>query len=210
MEALGAGHFAIAGDACDPKVMAAACQAAVEYGGKLGAVVLNAGVNAPGASESFELSQWDRVLSVNLRGVFIGARAAKPFLGCGGSVVIISSICGSRGFSERAAYCASKGGVDGLVRALAVEWGSQDIRVNAVAPGTFMTEMVKDLIAQGAIDIDRFVERVPMRRQGLGEELAEAVLFLASRRASYITGAVLPVDGGWSITGLMLSITQIF
>jgi NAD(P)-dependent dehydrogenase (short-subunit alcohol dehydrogenase family) len=145
----------------------------------------------------------DRVLNVNLRAAFVGARAAKPLLVAGSSIVIVSSICASRGFPQRAAYCASKSGVDGLVRGLAVEWASQDVRVNAVAPGTFMTEMSRSLVAQGLIKIERFVERVPMGRQGRDEELAEAILFLGSPRASYITGVVLPVDGGWSITGLM-------
>jgi NAD(P)-dependent dehydrogenase (short-subunit alcohol dehydrogenase family) len=195
-------HHAVTGDVGDPAVMSTACQKAAEAG-RLATLVLNAGVTAPGASESFPLTEWDRVVNVNLRAAFVGARAAKPFLSAGSSVVIVSSICASRGFPERAAYCASKSGVDGLVRGLAVEWASEDIRVNAVAPGTFMTEMSRSLVSQGLIKIERFVERVPMRRQGRDEELAEAILFLGSARASYITGVVLPVDGGWSISGLM-------
>ena len=91
---------------------------------------------APGETVGYPLEEWDRVLGVNLRGAFIGAQVARPFLSRGGSMVLLSSICASQGFGARAAYCASKSGVDGLVRSLAMEWGPDGIRVNAVAPGT--------------------------------------------------------------------------
>ncbi|UOY01795.1 SDR family NAD(P)-dependent oxidoreductase [Blastococcus sp. PRF04-17] len=199
---LGEGHDAVVGDATDPDVVRAACQRAAELGGGLRTVVLNAGVIAPGATVDYPIEDWDKVLGVNLRGTFIGAQVARPFLSEGGSMVLLSSICASQGFAARAAYCASKAGVDGLVRSLAMEWGPDGIRVNGVAPGTFETEMQKAMVASGFVSVQRYIDRIPMNRVGRPEELADAVAYLASDRASYISGVVLAVDGGWAGGGL--------
>jgi NAD(P)-dependent dehydrogenase (short-subunit alcohol dehydrogenase family) len=199
---LGEGHDAVVGDATDPDVLRRACERAAELGGGLRTIVLNAGVISPGETVGYPLEEWDRVLDVNLRGVFIGAQVARPFLGEGGSMVLLSSISGSRGFGARAAYCASKAGVDGLVRSFAMEWGPDGIRVNAVAPGTFETEMQKAMVASGRVSVERYVDRIPMNRIGRPEELADAVAYLASDRASYISGVTLAVDGGWASAGL--------
>jgi NAD(P)-dependent dehydrogenase (short-subunit alcohol dehydrogenase family) len=198
----GEGHDAVVGDATDPGVLRRACERAAELGGGLRTVVLNAGVIAPGETLGYPLEDWDRVLGVNLRGTFVGAQVARPFLGEGGSMVLLSSICASQGFAARAAYCASKAGVDGLVRSLAMEWGPDGIRVNAVAPGTIATEMQKAMVASGRVSIQRYLDRVPMNRVGKPEEIADAVAYLASPQASYITGVVLAVDGGWAGGGL--------
>ena len=115
---------------------------------------------------------------------------------------MVSSICASQGFGARAAYCASKSGVDGLVRALAVEWAPFGIRVNAVAPGTVATEMQQSMVASGRISMDGYLARIPMGRIADPSEIADAVIYLASPRASYVTGVVLPVDGGWAVGGL--------
>lgn len=202
MRGLGPGHAGVVGDASDTDVLRRAYDQAVEAGAGLTTVVLNAGVVAPGETEDFPVEQWDRVLGVNLRAAFLGAQAASPYLQAGSSVVMLSSICASRGFGARAAYCASKSGVDGLVRALAVEWAPRDIRVNAVAPGSIATEMQQAMIASGRASNEGYLARIPLGRIGKPSEIADAVVYLASSRASYVTGVVLPVDGGWAVAGL--------
>jgi NAD(P)-dependent dehydrogenase (short-subunit alcohol dehydrogenase family) len=142
------------------------------------------------------------VLDVNLRAVFVGARTARPLLGPGGNLVMLSSICASQGFAARASYCASKAGVEGLVRSLAQEWGPDGIRVNAIAPGTIATEMQRAMVASGRASLDGFVARIPMGRVGEPREIGDAVAFLVSPQAGYVSGVVLPVDGGWAGGGL--------
>lgn len=199
---LGGDHAAVVGDGCDPAVLEKACRTAERLGGGLGAVVLNAGVISPGETVGYPLAEWDRVLGVNLRGAFIGAQTARPFLAEGGSVVMLSSICASQGFAARAAYCASKSGVDGLVRSLATEWGPAGVRVNGVAPGTIETEMQRQMVDSGRVSLDGYLARIPMGRIGRPAEIGEAVAFLVSPRASYVSGVVLAVDGGWAGGGL--------
>lgn len=203
--ALGERHRAVVGDAGDPDVMTRACRLAQDMAGGVHAVVLNAAISIAGASDTYALADWDRVMDVNLRGVFAGAQAARPFLEAGSSIVMLSSIAASHALPERAAYCASKAGVDGLLRALAIDWAPHGIRVNGVAPGTFRTEMLAKLIDSGQADIARYISRIPQGRAGEAEELANAVVFLASQRASFITGVVLPVDGGWAAAALSQS-----
>jgi NAD(P)-dependent dehydrogenase (short-subunit alcohol dehydrogenase family) len=167
---LGDGHEAVVGDAGDVETLSRAFERAADLGHGLGAVVLNAGVVGPGESEEYPIEEWDRVLSTNLRAAFLGARTARPFLSSGGSIVMMSSICATRGFAARASYCASKAGVDGLIRSLAMEWGPAGIRVNGIAPGTISTEMQQAMIASGRVSEQRYVERIPMDRVGRPEE----------------------------------------
>lgn len=202
---LGPGHGSVVGDACHSQVIDTACRLAAQLGDGCASVVLNAGVVAAGDSVDFPLSEWDRVLDVNLRGAFAGAQAARRHLQQGASIVMISSICATQGFAARAAYCASKAGVEGLIRALACEWGPDGIRVNAVAPGTIATDMFKGMLASGRSSTDLYRARIPMQRVGDPSEIGNAVSFLLSDKASYITGVVLPVDGGWAGAGLPAS-----
>lgn len=198
----GPGHDAVVGDAGDPDNLRRACERAADLGGGLRSVVLNAGITSPGETVGYPLSEWDRVLAVNLRAAFVGAQVARPFLGEGGSIVMLSSIAAHQGFAARASYCAAKAGIDGLVRSLATEWGPDGIRVNAVAPGTFSTEMQQAMVASGRASLERYLDRIPMKRVGRPEELADAVFYLASPQASYVSGVVLDVDGGWAGGGL--------
>lgn len=195
-------HGSVVGDACDPAVVEAACVEAARLGDGVRAAVFNAGVASPGETVGYPQSEWDRVVGVNLSGVFRGAQVARPHLSAGGSMVMLSSIAAHQGFAARAAYCASKSGVDGLVRSLAMEWGPAGIRVNAVAPGTIETEMQKTMIAAGRLSNDLALSRVPLGRIGQPREIGDAVTFLVSDKATYISGVVLPVDGGWDGGGL--------
>jgi len=174
----------------------------VEAHGKLDVLVNNAGVNdATGKpSEQVSVADFRQCLDVDLTGVFAFARAAgRHMLERGsGSIVNISSMLGLNG-SEfvNPAYHAAKAGVINLTRLLAVEWADRGVRVNAIAPGYFMSEMVREGLELTGMRmwID---SRTPMRRMGEHDELKGAVVFLASDAASYITGVTLPVDGGYS------------
>jgi NAD(P)-dependent dehydrogenase (short-subunit alcohol dehydrogenase family) len=199
MTGLPAGE-AVVGDVTDEAVMDAACERGTAHG--LRALVANAGIARPGRSVDYPLQAWDQILAVDLTAAFLGARAACRRMPGGGSIVMISSVNGHLGFGGRAAYCAAKAGVQGLVRSLAVEWAPLGVRVNAVSPGTIATEMQAKFLDTGYASAELFLSRIPMGRFGQPHEIADAVLFLCSPRSSYITGVVLPVDGGWLANGL--------
>lgn len=182
----------------------AAVDAAVESFGRLDVLHNNAGI-ALGASvveTSEEL--WHRVLEVNLGGVYRGCRYAIPHMirGGGGSIVNSGSVQGLRGFAGWAAYAATKGGIAALTRQVALEYAGQGIRVNCVAPGTILTPLNEKVFAE-AEDPEALKEKWnrmhPVGRFGQPEEVAEAVLFLASDASSFITGQTLVVDGGITI-----------
>jgi NAD(P)-dependent dehydrogenase (short-subunit alcohol dehydrogenase family) len=194
------GAQAVVGDVTDEAVMEAACERGAAHG--LVALVANAGIARPGRSLDYPREAWDQILAVDLTAAFLGARAACRHMPGGGSIVMISSVNGHLGFGGRAAYCAAKAGVQGLVRSLAVEWAPLAVRVNAVSPGTIATEMQAKFLDTGYASAELFLSRIPMGRFGQPREIAEAVLFLCSPRSSYITGVVLPVDGGWLANGL--------
>lgn len=118
-----------------------------------------------------------------------------------GVILALGSIYSVAGAAERAAYCATKAGVAGMMRALACEWAPHGVRVNTIAPGYIETDLVAGLVAQGRIDTSVIAGRSPQGRLGSAEEVAALALFLASPAAAHITGAVLPVDGGWLANG---------
>jgi NAD(P)-dependent dehydrogenase (short-subunit alcohol dehydrogenase family) len=194
------GAEAVVGDVTDEKLMAEACERGAARG--LRAFVANAGVAQPGPSVDYPIEAWDQLLAIHLTAAFTGARQAFQRMPGGGAIVMISSVNGHLGFGGRAAYCAAKAGVQGLVRSLAVEWAPRGVRVNAVSPGTIATEMQAKFMATGYASPELFLSRVPMKRFGEPREIADAVHFLCSPRSSYITGVVLPVDGGWLADGL--------
>ncbi len=182
---------------------AAAVAAAVDRFGKLDILVNNAGV----ASSSLDLmthslEDWRRILSINLDGVFLGLRYAGPALAVqGGSVINLSSILGKVAIPNAAAYCASKGGVLLLTKAAAVEWAWLGIRVNSVHPGFIDTPMVANALQaseNGNEMRDALIAAHPMARFGVPREIADAVVFLASDESSFMTGAELVVDGGYT------------
>ena len=163
--------------------------------GRLDILVNNAGITRDGMLVRMKDDQWDSVLAINLRGTFLFTRAvAKPMMkGRRGRIINMASVSGLMGNAGQANYSASKAGVIGLTRTVAMELAGRDITVNAVAPGFIATDMTAKL---GAEIIEGVKQRIPLKRLGQPIDIADAVLFLASDAASYITGQVLTVDGG--------------
>jgi len=196
---LGAGHRGIRCDVTD-EVQARAAAAVAPFG----ILVNNAGIgdsHLPTLEQ--DLTAFRRVLDVHLSGTFLMTRqVARGMLARGrGAVVNLSSIAGLTGLPRRNAYGAAKAGIVAMTRAMACEWAGQGLRVNAVAPAFVETALVRTLAEAGRIDLPAIRRRTPLGRLIEAREVAAAVAFLASDAASGITGAVLPVDGGWTAFG---------
>ena len=165
---------------------------------------LDAVVNCAGTSPHFTRSErvtdedWQQVLDVNLQGTFYCCREAGKVMleQRSGSIVNVSSVHARTGFERIAAYAASKGGVEALTKALAVEWADRGVRVNALAPGYFHTDLSSGLLASRWGE--RIVDSTPLGRVGDVEELGGAAVFLASDASRFVTGTTLTVDGGWT------------
>jgi NAD(P)-dependent dehydrogenase (short-subunit alcohol dehydrogenase family) len=196
--------LALTCDVADRDGVAAAFAALHKQFSRLDALVNNAGIAIfkPILDVSFE--DWSRVLAVNLTGAFLCTQAAVPLLreAGGGAIVNITSISGLRASTLRAAYGTSKAALAHLTQQQAIELAALGIRVNAVAPGPFDTAMAK-AVHTPEIRAD-YHDHVPLNRYGLETELANAVFFLCSDQASYITGQELAVDGGFDATGIGL------
>lgn len=166
-------------------------------------VVNNAGISLPGPALDITAEDWDRVVDTNLRGVFLVAQAAARRMRQakqGGSIINVASILGVRVAGAVASYAASKAGVVQLSSALALEWARYGIRVNALCPGYFETEMNRDFFASPPGEA--LIKRIPQRRLGRMEDLDGPLLLLASDAGAYVTGAAIPVDGGHLVSSL--------
>ena len=176
-------------------------EAAVSAYGRIDVLVANAGVIPLSTIDQTSAADWDHVMAVDGRGMFLTCKFAIEHMARqgSGSIVLLSSISGQRGQVGQAAYGPAKYVATGLTHHLAVEWAARGIRVNAVAPGTIRTDAVVNLLdtPEGRAYVEEIEGRHPIGRLGEPREVAEAIAFLASDAASFITGAVLPVDGGY-------------
>ena len=190
----------VAGDTSDPDVACQLIRTAVNSLGRLDILVNNAGINVRGPIESVTPDDFDRVMGVNIKGPWLLCREAAPLFReqRRGRVINIASTLGLVALSDRSLYCSSKGAMVQLTRELAVEWADIGVTVNAICPGPFKTEMNRPLFENPHLN-ETFANHTAMKRWGEAGELAPAVLFLASDAASYVTGTILPVDGGWIV-----------
>jgi NAD(P)-dependent dehydrogenase (short-subunit alcohol dehydrogenase family) len=168
----------------------------------LDVLVNNAGIQIRDASISFSEASWDKLMDINLKGSFFCAQAAARLMENGGAIVNISSGTATRTLPGRAPYVISKAAIGGMTAVLAAEWASRKIRVNAVAPGWIRTQLLEDGFRLGVVSEKQIFAAVPYKRLAEVDEIADAVVYLGSGEASYVTGQTLYVDGGWSALGL--------
>jgi NAD(P)-dependent dehydrogenase (short-subunit alcohol dehydrogenase family) len=216
VEAMGGKALAVVADISNPQEVDAAVAKALDKFGKIDMLVHCAAIRGPMTTPLVKLSEgeWRTVLDVNLTGAFlISTAVAKSMIarGEGGKIVLISSLAGNRGVPGSGAYCASKWGVIGLVKTLALELAKDRININALNPGTFDTHLRDEnyvALAQAeGIPLSEFrerfdkqmVARVPMGRMGTPEDIANLALFLVSDQSSYITGQAVDICGGWGL-----------
>jgi NAD(P)-dependent dehydrogenase (short-subunit alcohol dehydrogenase family) len=168
-------------------------------------MVNNAGISMVQPSEELSPKDWQRALDTDLSGVFYGCQCAahKMIPQGGGCIINITSVYGIVAAPGRAAYCASKAAGNMLTKVLAVEWAKKNIRVNAIAPGYFRTELVQELIDKGKLPIGGIEKRTPLGRIGEVKELPGLAVYLACDESAYMTGSVINIDGGWEAYGYL-------
>lgn len=197
--AIGGDTLCVVADVAQEDDVLAVRDAALARFGRIDALVCNAGINPIYKGiEATSLADWQGVMDVNLTGTFLcckhigGAMLASG----GGSVICISSVAGHVGLRKSVPYCASKGGVELLVRALALDWAAKGVRVNTIAPGYFETDLTAGMIANPAMSA-RLLGATPMGRFGGDADIVGAAVFLAGPASRYVTGQSLAVDGGY-------------
>ncbi len=200
LEALGVRSGFVALDAADPDSCRAVIASVEERFGRLDILVNNAGMSIRKPPESYELGEWLKVIDTNLNGVFVLCQAAyAPFKRQGGGKIInIGSMMSIFGGAYAAPYSTSKGGIVQLTKSLGTAWAKDNIQVNAVLPGWIDTELTRDARDQVPGLNERVLARTPAKRWGVPEDLSGIAVFLASAAADFITGAAIPVDGGYA------------
>lgn len=199
IEATGGTARAHRADVTDEQQVAGAIQAARELG-RLAVCVNSAGTNRPGPARDYPMQDWDALFDVNVRATFLVCRAFGDALlaeGTRGSIVNMSSQMGTVGFPGRVAYCATKHAVEGMTKALGVEWAPEGIRVNAVAPTFVETPMTKPMLADPEFGAE-VRRRIPTGEVATVQQVADAVRYLACDASGSVTGSILRVDGGWT------------
>ncbi|AYD04207.1 SDR family oxidoreductase [Neorhizobium sp. NCHU2750] len=193
------GGSAAATDVSDEAAVAAMARQAADQFGSVDILVNNAGYGIRGSVLTIEAADWDALMAVNVKGVFLCSKHIIPLMTAGGAIVNTASNVANVGLADRAAYVASKGAVAALTRSMALDHAGQKVRVNAVAPGTTWSSYFDRILAEHP-DPDGFIDalnaRAPMNRVARPIEIAQAILWLASDDSSYATGSILTVDGG--------------
>ena len=167
--------------------------------GKLDILINNAGIFRTSRVEETSSAEWDQVMDINAKGVFLGAKAAIPAMreAGGGSIINLSSVAGLVGAAYSSAYSASKGAVRLFTKSTAIQYATDGIRCNSIHPGVIQTDMTKEAIADSQFKAQR-LDPTPLARLGQPEDVAYGALYLASDESSFVTGAELVIDGGWT------------
>lgn len=191
----------IVGDVADEDVARRTMQLALDRFGGLDILVNNAGRTLNESLTDTTVADWDAILTTNARGNFLQAREAVRVMvdrGTPGTVVSVASVSSLVAFETQAAYAASKGAIAQLTRVIAVEYGKRGIRANAVLPGVINTDIMEGVVADGRAMLASFGDQHPLGRIGQPDEIAEVIAFLASSASSFMTGALVLADGGWT------------
>ncbi len=178
---------------------------AAAHFGRLDIMVNNAGISMAVPSEELAPRDWQRAVETDFSGVFYGCQcAARKMIEQGGGCIInITSVYGIVAAPGRAAYCSSKAAANMLTKVLAIEWAKKNIRVNAIAPGYFRTEMVQGVMDKGMLPIGAIEKRTPLGRIGEVPELLGLAVYMASDEANFMTGSIVNIDGGWEAYGYL-------
>lgn len=204
LSALGARVATLAADVTDTAAVARMVADTLDAFGRIDCLVVNAGVNERKAPQDYTAEEWDWIIETNLTAPFHCARAVYPAMkaGGGGKIVTVGSMASLFGLAFAAPYASSKGGIVQLTRSLAVAWAPDNIQVNAVLPGWIDTPLTRRARTQVEGLNEKVVNRTPARRWGAPEDFEGIAAFLASPASDYVTGAAIPVDGGYSVNGL--------
>lgn len=207
---LGRHAFVAKADVADKAAVAEMVNEVIKRFGKIDILVNNAGMATVSPSEKLEEDLWRRGIDVMLNGVFFCCQTAgrEMITRKSGKIINIASINGVVAFPERVCYCSAKAGVIALTKVLAIEWAKYNINVNAVAPGYVKTELLDNLVSQGKLNIKELAGRTPSGKLTSAEDVADAVLFLASEASTSINGQTIVVDGGWTSYGYVESWLQ--
>ena len=171
------------------------------FDGRLNIAVNSAGINIRNPIERISLAEWESVQRVNSTGAFLVARTLFPLLRAApwGRLINLTSIFASRSYPNRSSYASSKGAILQFTRTLAIEWAGERITVNAISPGPILTELIRPVL-NDPVSLQQWCSHIPLGRLGEPHEVVTACLFLASPASSYVTGAEIMVDGGWTVT----------
>ena len=196
--AIGAAASVQSADITDEAEVAALRDAVLARHGRIDVLVNNAGINPVWRGiEKTSLGDWQSIIDTNLTGTFLCCKYLGAVMERGGSVINVSSVAGHVGLTRSVPYCASKGGVEMMTKALALDWAKRGVRVNCLAPGYVDTDLTHALLSH-EVHGKPFLDHVPMGRFGTPREIAGAAVFLASDASAYMTGQSLVVDGGWT------------
>lgn len=193
-------------DVKDPGSVERAVRETVDRCGRVDVLINNSGISMVGPTEGLSYESWNDAIATNLTGVFLCSQAVARHMierGGQGCIINISSTFGKTPVPHRAAYCASKAGVDMLTKVMAIEWAGKNIRVNAIAPGYLNTEFIQALEKQGKLDTRSLKRRIPQGRIGSADEITGLAVYMAGDEATYMTGSVVYVDGGWTAYGFV-------